>query len=331
MNIKNRINLLVKLGDYLLLNDEALQLTKQKAQMQNGWFTQEFIDAAIKNIVDNFLQKDLLEAWVNQYEINDDIQPKKVGIIMAGNIPLVGFHDFLCVFISGHKAVIKPSSKDEVLIKHVAQKIIEWNKEAEAVISFAENLKNCDAYIATGSNNSGRYFEYYFGKYPNIIRRNKTSVAILKGDESENELKLLTNDIQQYFGMGCRNVTHVFVPANYDFVPLLEALKKYDYFKDFHKYKNNYDYQLALLILNHKFYMTNDSILLTENESVFAPVSQLNYSFYDDEKNIEERLAANENIQCIIGRNFISFGKSQSPSLTDYADGIDTMQFLKQL
>jgi hypothetical protein len=329
--MKERIDLLVKLGDYLLLNNEALQFAKQKAQAQNAWFTQEFIDLATKNIIENFLQKDLLENWVNQYQINDNILPKKVGIIMAGNIPLVGLHDFLCVFISGHKAVIKPSSKDEVLIKHLAQKIIEWNKEAEAFISFAENLKNCDAYIATGSNNSGRYFEYYFGKYPNIIRRNKTSVAILKGDESKNELSLLANDIQLYFGMGCRNVTHVFVPVKYDFVPLLEALKKYDYFKDFHKYKNNYDYQLALLILNHKFYMTNDSILLTENESVFAPVSQLNYSFYNDEKEIEESLAANEDIQCIVGKNFIPFGKSQSPLLTDYADGIDTMQFLKQL
>jgi len=331
MNINERIDLLVKLGNYLLLNDEALQLAKQKAQAQNAWFTQEFIDLAIKNIAENFLNKDLLKDWISEYGINDTIQPKKVGIIMAGKIPLVGFHDFLCVFISGHKAVIKPSSKDEVLIKHLAQKIIEWNKEAEAFVLFAENLKNCDAYIATGSNNSSRYFEYYFGKYPNIIRSNKTSAAILKGDESENELALLANDIQLYFGMGCRNVTHVFVPVNYDFVPLLEALKKYDYFKDFHKYKNNYDYQLALLILNHKFYMTNDSILLTENESVFAPVSQLNYSFYNDEESIEEGLTADEDIQCIVGKNFIPFGKSQSPALTDYADGIDTMQFLKQL
>lgn len=330
MNIKERIDLLIKLGDYLLLNDEELQLSKQKAQAQNAWFTQEFIDLAIKNIAQNFLQMDLLQAWIVRYKIENNTQSKKVGIIMAGNIPLVGFHDFLCVFISGHKAVIKPSSKDEVLIKHLAQKIVEWNKETEAYISFAENLKGCDAYITTGSNNSSQYFEYYFGKYPNIIRRNKTSVAILKGSESESELELLANDIQQYFGMGCRNVTHVFVPENYDFVPLLNALKQYDYFKDFHKYKNNYDYQLALLILNHKFYMTNESILLTENESVFAPVSQLNYSFYDN-KNIDESLVANEDIQCIVGKNFIPFGKSQSPSLTDYADGIDTMQFLKQL
>jgi len=250
---------------------------------------------------------------------------------MAGNIPLVGFHDFLCVFISGHKAIIKPSSKDEVLIQHIAKKLFEWNKETEEYILFAENLKNCDAYIATGSNNSSRYFEYYFGKYPGIIRRNKTSAAILKGDESENELSLLADDIQQYFGMGCRNITHLFVPKDYDFIPLLNALKKYDYFKDFHKYKNNYDYCLALLILNRRFYMTNDSIILTENESIFSPVSQLSYSFYEDIKLLQSTLLNNKDLQCIAGKNFIPFGKSQAPALTDYADGIDTMQFLKQL
>ena len=331
MNIQDRIDLLAKLGHYLLMDNEELQAVRRQAQLQNPWFTQDFVSLAIKNIANNFLQKDLLGNWINEYQLENSIQPKKVGIIMAGNIPLVGFHDFLCVFICGHKAIIKPSSKDEVLIKHLANKIIEWNNETERYIIFAENLKNCEVYIATGSNNSSRYFEYYFGKYPNIIRRNRTSASILTGNESKNHLELLADDIQEYFGMGCRNVTHLFVPKNYDFVPLLSALKKYDYFKDFHKYKNNYDYQLALLILNRTFYMTNDSIILTEKEEVFAPVSQLNYSFYDDKKMVEKSLADNENIQCLVGKNFIPFGKSQSPSLTDYADGGDTIQFLKQL
>ena len=331
MNIKERINLLVKLGDYLLMNNDDLQSVKEKARIQNAWFTEEFINLAIENIAKNFLQKDLLKDWVGQYQLSDNVQPKNVGIVMAGNIPLVGFHDFLCVFISGHKAIIKPSSKDEVLIKHIAQKIVEWNKEAEDYIVFAENLKNRDAYIATGSNNSGRYFEYYFGKYPNIIRRNRTSAAILTGKESEDDLVMLADDIQQYFGMGCRNVTHLFVPGKYDFVPLLNALKKYDYFKDFHKYRNNYDYRLALLILNNKFYMSNESIIITESESVFAPVSQLNYSYYNNIKTVEKNLGNNQDIQCIVGKGFIPFGKSQSPLLTDYADGIDTLHFLKQL
>lgn len=332
MNLKERIDLLVKLGEYFDTNNKALQSAKQKAQAQNAWFSIEFIDLALSNIAQYFLQRNLLEAWIKQYDLKDNsFYKKNVGIIMAGNIPLVGFHDFLCVFISGHKAIIKPSSKDELLIKHIAEKFFEWNAAAKDHIEFAENLKNCDAYIATGSNNSSRYFEYYFSKYPNIIRKNKTSVAVLNGNETIEELSLLADDMQLYFGMGCRNVTKIFVPEGYDFVPLLSALKKYNYFIDFNKYKNNYDYQLALLIMNHKFYMTNDSIILTENDSVFAPVSQVNYCYYNEPKSLVENLSKNGDIQCIVGKNFIPFGKAQSPLLTDYADGIDTMKFLNEL
>ncbi len=331
MNIEERISLLVKLGEYFSLNDEALQEIKQKAEAQNAWFKQEFIELAIKNITQQFLHRSLLEQWIEQYQLKDIQQPKTVGIVMAGNIPLVGFHDFLCVFISGNKAMIKLSSKDAVLIKYIAQKLIDWNDDAKQYIAFAENLKGCDAYIATGSNNSSRYFEYYFGKYPSIIRRNRTSVAVLYGNETTGELSLLADDIQLYFGMGCRNVTKLYVPEGYNFIPLIDALKKYNYFADFHKYKNNYDYQLALLIMNRKFYMTNDSIILTENESVFAPVSQVNYANYNETKSLVKSLKNNADIQCIAGKDFIPFGTTQSPSLTDYADGIDTMQFLTSL
>ncbi|MEP6683680.1 MAG: acyl-CoA reductase [Parafilimonas sp.] len=331
MNINERIDLLVKLGEYFVLNNNSLQLVKEKAKDQNPWFNIEFIDLALNNISQNFLQKNLLQNWVEKYNIPELLQSKKVGIVMAGNIPLVGFHDFLCVFISGHKAIIKPSSKDEVLIKHIAEKFFEWNEDAKNQIVFAENLKNCDAYIATGSNNSSRYFEYYFSKYPNIIRRNRTSVAILNGDETIKELDFLADDMQLYYGMGCRNVTKLFVPEGYDFIVLLDALRKYNHFADFHKYRNNYDYQLALLIMNRKFYMTNDSIIITENDSVFAPVSQVNYSNYNELKTLIKSLQNNADIQCIVGKDFIPFGQSQSPLLTDYADNIDTMQFLKQL
>lgn len=331
MNINERIDLMARLGEYFVADNEALRLVKQKAQIQNPWFSIEFIDLALKNIGNNFLTKDLLTAWSNTYAMPEPTAPKNVGIVMAGNIPLVGFHDLLCVFISGHKAVIKPSSKDEVLIKHIAAKLFEWNEDAKQFILFAEQLKNCDAYIATGSNNSSRYFEYYFSKYPSIIRRNRTSVAVLNGSETNEELDLLADDMQLYFGMGCRNVTRLFVPEGYDFIALLDALKKYNYFADFHKYKNNYDYQLALLIMNHKFYMTNDSIILTEQDSLFAPVSQVNYSFYNEPKTLGESLQKNTDIQCIAGKGFTPFGQSQSPSLTDYADGIDTMQFLQSL
>src|SRR4030095_2063680 len=207
----------------------------------------EFIDLASKNIANNFLQKELLEQWAKEYDLNPDLEnPKSIGITMAGNIPLVGFHDFLSVFISGHKAVIKASSKDEVLIKHLVQKLTEWstnkqtpseNKELNELIVFQEMLKGCDAYIATGSNNSARYFEYYFKTYPHIIRRNRTSVAVLDDNETTAELEKLADDVHLYFGMGCRNVTKIFVPKGYDFIPMLSAFKKYDHFKDHNRSK----------------------------------------------------------------------------------------------
>jgi len=332
MNIKQRIDLLAKLGDYFLANDENLRAAKEEAWLRNAWFTREFVDLAIDNIANNFLKRELLEAWVGNYDFSDEqVNEKTVGIVMAGNIPLVGFHDLLCVFMSGHKALIKPSSKDEVLIKHIADKLFDWNDETRNYLSFADRLKGCDAYIATGSNNSSRYFEYYFRKYPGIIRSNRTSVAVLDGNETPEELSLLANDIQQYFGLGCRNVTKLFVPEGYDFLPLLHALKKYDYFADFHKYRNNYDYQLALLIMNRKFYMTNDSIILTDNKNLFSPVSQVNYEFYTDEHALKAEIAKDKNIQCIAGHGFTPFGKTQSPSLCDYADGVDTMEFLAAL
>lgn len=331
MNTQERIFLMAKLGNYLLNNSEELQLAKQNAMYENAWFTKDFIDNAIKNIATSFLNEVMLIDWVNTYNFFENTRPKTIGVVMAGNIPLVGFHDFLCIFISGNKALIKPSSKDSALIKHIVSKIWEWNSETKTLISFAENLKGCDAYIATGSNNSGRYFEYYFGKFPNIIRRNKTSVAILDGNESNDELNFLADDIQQYFGLGCRNVTKLYVPENYDFAPLLNALKKYDYFFEFHKYKNNYDYQLALLLLSNKKYMSTGALLITENENLFSAIAHLHFEYYNNKTELLQNMQHNENIQAIVAKNFVPFGKAQCPQLKDYADGVDTIQFLTQL
>ena len=332
MDLQQRINVLIRLGEYLQSHNEILESIKNKAQYENLWFTHEFVNKAVANIACNFLQPDKLNGWIKNYTIKgNNFSSKTVGIVMAGNIPLVGFHDLLCVFVSGHNAVIKPSSKDEVLIRHTIQKMSEWEPAVQDHISFADNLKGCDAYLATGSNNSGRYFEYYFRKYPSIIRLNRTSVAVLDGSETKEELDLLTDDIQSYFGLGCRNITKLYVPRNYDFIPLLNALKKYDYLMDFHKYKHNYDYQLALLIMNNKYYMNNNSMLMTENESAFSPVSLINYEFYDDRNTTIAFLKKNNNIQCMIGHNLINFGEGQSPKLTDYADGVDTMSFLTGL
>jgi len=330
MNLQMRIELAARLGEYILSSSPEWQESKQKARLINPWFTAEFIDMAAENIATHFLDKQKLVDWAASYKI-EPTHPKKIGIVMAGNIPLVGFHDLLCVFISGHKAIIKPSSKDETLIKHLVQKLKEWSDEICEQVFFEEMLKSCDAYITTGSNNSARYFEYYFSKYPNIIRRNRTSVAVLDATETPEELDKLADDVHLYFGMGCRNVTKIFVPKNYDFIPMLSAFKKYDRFKDHHKYKNNYDYNLALHILNGKFYMANESVILMENPSLFSPISQLNYEFYAHKKDVDESLRSLEYLQCAVGHGYIPFGQAQLPSLTDYADGVDTMKFLTSL
>ena len=331
MNLQKRIEILQSLQKYLSVNDEEWQNIKTKASFHNGWFTKTFIDLAVQNICTEFLQKEKLEKWAAHYHLDDNVGGKNIGIVMAGNIPLVGFHDFLSVFISGHKQTIKLSSKDDILLKHLIEKMTEWEPSLKAYISFAEMLKGCDAYIATGSNNSARYFEQYFSKYQNIIRRNRTAVAILSGNETADELKLLSDDVHQYFGLGCRNVTKLYVPKGYDFVPLLSAFDNYKYFADHHKFKNNYDYQLSIALLNNIFYMTNGSALLLENDAIFSAISQLNYSFYEDEKKLLSQLTDNEDIQCICGHAGIAFGQAQCPGLMDYADGVDTMQFLLTL
>lgn len=333
MTTTQRIEILLKLKNYIQLNTTEWQATKQNASLANPWFTPQFIELAIDNICHFFLDEEKINQWLNGYEVNENNNAAKtVGVVMAGNIPLVGFHDFLCVFLSGHKLLIKPSGKDEILIKQIVNKLYEWDEKTKSEIAFAQTLKNCDAYIATGSNNSSRYFDFYFGKYPYIIRRNRTSVAVLQGNETPDELNDLAKDIHLYFGQGCRNVTHLFVPENYDFKPLLNALQPYDYFLDFHKYKHNYDYQLTLLMMNSKFYMTSGSIILNENESIFAAISQVHYSYYKSTNDLQNKLDATaKNIQCIVGKKYTPFGKAQQPGLADYADGIDTMQFLYKL
>lgn len=332
MILQRRIELLARLGKYMNENDLEWKTAKQKAAGVNPWFIPEFIEQASFSISTQFLDETKLETWVSQYEVPSiHERPKKIGLVMAGNIPMVGFHDMLCIFISGHRQVIKLSSKDEVLIPHLVAKMITWDSEVEELILFADKLTNCEVYIATGSNNSSRYFEYYFGKFPHIIRRNRTSVAILDGNETTPELEQLADDVLMYFGLGCRNVTKLYVPEGYDFEPLLKALNKYEHFMDYHKYRHNYDYQLALLMMGNKMYMTNGATLLNQNESLFTAISQLHYQYYNGIEQLLESLKGNEDIQCIVSKSGIPFGSAQTPSLTDYADGVDTMKFLTEL
>ena len=332
MKLQDRISLLYQLNVHLGENDSTLEDIKHLANRQNGWFVPEFINLAIENIRKNYLVTEKLEAWANQYYIPDNqVNTKTVGITMAGNIPLVGLHDFLTIFLSGHKQRIKPSSKDEVLIKHIVEFLASIEPRVNDYVTFSERLNGCDAYIATGSNNSARYFEYYFGKYPHIIRRNRTSAAVLTGNESPEELNFLADDMLLYFGLGCRNVSRLFVPRNYNFVPLLRTLDKFSWMKDHNKYRNNYDYQLSLYILNNRYYMSNDAVLLVEDDGLFSPISQVNYSFYEDDTVPGTNFFPLEDIQCFCGGDGIAFGQAQSPSLRDYADGVDTMAFALQL
>jgi hypothetical protein len=332
MNLQYRIDLLSRLGQYILSGEESWQLAKEKASIENGWFVPEFVETATKNIGLSFLQPGILTDWARRYDLPaENTAPRQIGIVMAGNIPLVGFHDWLCAFICGHTTLLKASSKDQVLIKHLLEKLGEREPAVNAENSFSEMLKGCDAYIATGSNNSSRYFEYYFNKYPHIIRRNRTSVAIITGEETPAELEALADDVYLYFGLGCRNVTKLYVPEGYDFIPLLNAFKKYSYLADHHKYKNNYDYNLAILLLNKKYYMTEGSILLVEDPSFFSPISQLNYEFFADSDKLTEGLKNHPDLQCIAGKGFIPFGQGQCPRIDDYADGVDTLEFLRKL
>lgn len=328
MKLTDRISVLTELGGYMAEDSPEWQKARKEASEQNPWFIQPFIETAVNNIRLQFLSPEKLAAWAQQYTPDESLTtPKTVGIVMAGNIPLVGFQDFLCVFISGHRQKIKMSSKDNVLIKHLVEWLHKNYPETREYIELSEMLKNCDAYIATGSDNSARYFEQYFAKYPHIIRRNRTSIAILDGTETAADLDKLADDIQLYFGLGCRNVTQLFVPEGYDFVPLLQALRKYAFFMDQHKYLHNFDYNLTIQIMNNRFYMSNDSVLLIENVSAFSPIGQLHYQFYRDKDKVTETLDP-EKVQCIVGKAYTGFGQAQMPGLNDYADGIDTMEFL---
>ena len=332
MTLQQRIEVLVELGKYIENNSGEWQQVKQQANRANPWFIPEFIDTASTNIASAFLDRKLLQEWAETYYVaGENPAPITVGLVMAGNIPMVGFHDMLCIFITGHHQVIKLSAKDDVLVKHLVDKMTEWQSLVKNNISFAETLKGCDAYIATGSNNTSRYFDYYFGKKPNIIRRNRTSVAVLDGSETTDELEMLASDIQQYFGLGCRNVTKLYVPHDYNFEPLLQALKRFDHYNDLHKYRHNYDYQLALLMMGRKLYMTNGSILLHEAEDMFTAVSRVNFEYYSNRDELIETLKNDKRVQAIISKQTVPFGQAQKPSLTDYADGVDTMKFLTSL
>lgn len=331
MNLQKRAALMCRLGSYLISGSTEWEKARAEAFQRNNWFLPEFSDLAAARIASCFLREETLLPWAAQYESRGYQKPALVGIILAGNIPLVGFHDMLCAFMAGHRQTLKLSANDSVLMNHILSLLQEWEPETKDLITTAASLKGCDAYIATGSNHSARYFDYYFSKYPHVIRHSKTSVAWITGDETAEELDKLADDINLYFGLGCRNVTKLMTPPGYDFQPLMEAMMKYDHFRSHHKYSNNYDYRLAILLLNKQKYLTNGMILITEDPGLFSPIGMLHYETRQDAENDRKKLQADPQLQCLVGRDLIPFGSAQIPTLTDYADGVDTMQFLSRL
>lgn len=302
----------------------------KKQYVLNGWFTSENVLLALRGI-GNQLKEEEIKTWINPYSFSN--HPKKIAIIMAGNIPLVGFHDFLCVLMSGNIAYCKLSSDDKTLLPFISEILINWHPALSKRIEFAFGpMKNIDAVIATGSDNSLKYFETYFSKYPHLFRRNRTSIAILKGNETEAQMHALGHDIFDFYGLGCRNVSHVFIPENIDLSFLFQGIFNHGHIINHHKYGNNYDYQKAIHLMNLMPILDNNFLLVKASSELFSPLAILHYQFYKNESEITDFINLHkEEIQAIVGENYIPFGKAQSPNIADYADGVDTMAWLNGL
>lgn len=335
MEIHIRLESLVQLGKYIKDYPEFLQSAVRLAGIKNHWFTQENTERALLAIADKMLDSEKLQNWTAQYSL-EGITPKNIGIIAAGNIPLVSFHDILCVLITGHNLLLKTSERDQVLTQHLLQKLIEIQPQWSDKIFIDQRWKDQDAVIATGSNNSGRYFEYYFGKNPHIIRKNRHSIAVLNGQESAEQLYLLGRDVFEYFGLGCRNVSLIWLPKDYRFETLLESWQPFSELMSFASYKNNLDYQRTIYLMNNTPIIDCDFVNLVENTSISSPISCVNIAYYSELSEVENWLNAHEDqIQCVVNFNNFNrsadFGQAQEPELHEYADGIDTMQFLTDL
>jgi hypothetical protein len=337
MNLQERINSLENWAKQIEGLDQAtLSGLLAKAHNKNGWFTPESTEQALTGIL-TWFKPGKLETWLKPYSVSPTFLNSSVGLVMAGNIPLVGFHDFLCVLISGHVARVKLSSQDEELLPFLAKLLVQIDARWRDRFSFEERLNNVDAVIATGSDNSARYFEYYFRDKPKIIRKNRTSVAVIVGEESQAELTELGKDVFTFYGLGCRNVSKVFVPENFDLTTLLDAFQPYKEIVNHNKYGNNYDYQRAIRLVSSKPFLDAGFLVLEKSEDLVSPIAVLYHEPYTDQAHLTSLLQAkSEKIQCIVSakgwfKGSVPFGDAQTPALHDYADGVDTMNFLTAL
>ena len=344
MNLADRIKSFELLGDRLRRYHEnssdpeivPLVVAAKSATAENQWFTPEFIKIALNNL-GVALQHENLNKWISPYteKIERMGTQKTVGVVMAGNIPAVGFHDFLCVLIAGHKLIGRLSSADVRFLPALAAVLIEYSPEWQNYITFTSGrLSGFDAIIATGNDNTSRYFNFYFGKYPNIIRKNRNSIAILNGKENDETLQKLADDIMLFFGMGCRSISKIFVPEGYNFSMLIKALSKYHNFTNHNKYCNNYDYSKSIFLVNHIPYIDAGCLLLKQDRALASRIAVLHYEFYVSLNDVIDAVKANrELIQCVVSNLTLSIrtvqaGESQNPALWDYADEVDTLDFL---
>lgn len=335
MQIEERIRAFSLLGEKInSIDDDTFNSLTSKVANENPWFTKANIKMSLTG-VSKLLDKKLLQEWITSYSTLHSPSTKTIALILAGNIPMVGFHDILCVLIAGHKVQIKPSSKDTVLITYLLDQLIEVEPKFEPFIKLTDKLKDFDAVIATGSDNSYRYFDYYFRKYPSVIRKNRTSCAILDGYESEEELFQLGRDVFSYFGLGCRNVSKLFIPKEYDFSSLLKQWESFSEIIHHHKYANNYDYQKAIMMVNQTGFFDNGFVLITPSDMLVSPISVLYYEFYESAQDLLLKMKPfSEKIQCVVGKKFpanVVFGQAQFPGPNDYPDQVDTLKFLAEV
>ncbi len=336
LDTSSHIKNLVALGDFFrninLLNKkyQSLKQCIEQTEIQNPWFTKENILYSMK-VWGETLTNEKIKEWVSSYNLSNQ-KSKKIGIIIPSNIPLVGLHDLLCVLITNHKAILKTSKEDSYLTAFIVKILCNIDKRYTQQIDIEkENFRDIDCVIATGSDNTGRYFDYYFGKYPNIIRKNRTSIAILNGKESKEELQNLCEDITRYFGLGCRNVSKLFVPKGYDFNLIFNELYLYKEISAHNKFRNNYEYNRTIYLLNKEKFLDNGFMLLKKENTLFPPIATLFYEEYETLEILQKQIQEQKNnIQCVVSKqeNHIPFGKTQHPELADYADTIDTLKFL---
>ncbi len=339
MNFEERLSNFIQLGEKITsLTSTETQFLCENANRENKWFTENSVKSALIGIA-KFLTPDTLNQWTASYDLSKS-PGKHVGIVMAGNIPMVGFHDLLCVLLSGHQADIKPSSDDTFLIRQLCQWLFEIDNRFEDLIHFPDSLKSSEAVIATGSDNTARYFEHYFGNRPHIIRKNRTSVAIIEGSETQEQFGKLGEDIFKYFGLGCRNVSKLFYPEGFDIRTVFPAWESFEPIIHHHKYRNNYDYNKSILLVNKEPHYDTGFLMTKEDNQLVSPISMVFTQSYKDGEQLKKILSdQSEKIQCIVGGHNIlnglfatyNYGAAQYPEVWDYADGVDTLKFLEGL